>query len=91
MILDEGGAIVSGKIPGITTPVAAVGIAETGYLDVELCATGEEGHSSSPPEATSVAIVSEAVDRLTTHPRARRRRFQATKRGNRDYGITVRK
>jgi carboxypeptidase PM20D1 len=72
MILDEGGAIVDGKIPGIANPVAAVGIAEKGYLDIKICGTGEQGHSSSPPDATSIAIVSQAVNRVTNRPPPRR-------------------
>jgi carboxypeptidase PM20D1 len=68
MVLDEGSAIVDDKVPGIRRPIAAVAIAEKGYLDLELCTSGAEGHSSSPPDLTAVAIVSEAIERLSKRP-----------------------
>jgi len=67
-ILDEGGAIVDNKIPGLRAPAAAVAIVEKGYLDLELCAAAIPGHSSTPPASTSVGILGAAIHRLEQDP-----------------------
>ncbi|MFH1331167.1 MAG: M20/M25/M40 family metallo-hydrolase [Actinomycetota bacterium] len=63
-VLDEGGAVVSGLLPGVTRPVALVGVGEKGYLNVELVAEGSGGHSSVPPPHTAVGTLAAAVARL---------------------------
>ncbi|HVH68823.1 MAG TPA: M20 family peptidase [Gemmatimonadales bacterium] len=63
-VLDEGGAVATGLIAGIGAPVALVGIAEKGYLTVELVAHAEGGHSSMPPEQTAVGMLAAALTRL---------------------------
>jgi carboxypeptidase PM20D1 len=63
-VLDEGGMLISGFVPGVATPVALVGIAEKGYLTVELTAQAEGGHSSMPPKETAVGILAAALTRL---------------------------
>ncbi len=68
LVLDEGLAIVDGAIPGIDTPIAFVGTSEKGYLNVELIAETEGGHSSMPPEKTAIGLLASAVDSLETHP-----------------------
>jgi carboxypeptidase PM20D1 len=68
MVLDEGGAIGDGVLPGITAPVALVGIAEKGFLTVELSARVSGGHSSWPPRQGAVGIVSAAVVKLDDNP-----------------------
>lgn len=68
LVVDEGGAITVGAVPGVDRPVALVGVAEKGYLSVELTAEGRGGHSAMPPPRTSVGVVSEAVTRLEGHP-----------------------
>lgn len=67
-VLDEGGYIVEGIIDGLTKPVAGIGIAEKGYLSLELIAEGKAGHSSVPPVNTSVGILSKAITRLEANP-----------------------
>lgn len=68
LVVDEGGAITVGAVPGVDRPVALVGVAEKGYLSVELTASGAGGHAAMPPPQTSVEIVSEAVTRLGANP-----------------------
>lgn len=68
MMLDEGGAIVEEGVPGIRVPVALVGIAEKGYLSLELSVRGIGGHSSMPPPKTAIAVLCEAIDELNEHP-----------------------
>ena len=64
MALDEGGVIGDGILPGISEPVALVGIAEKGFVTIELSARVAGGHSSLPPRQTAVGILSAAVARL---------------------------
>jgi len=67
-ILDEGMAILKGIVPGIDRPVASIGLAEKGYLSVELIAEGSGGHASMPPAHTSVGILASAIHALESHP-----------------------
>ncbi|HEV7349978.1 M20 family peptidase [Telluribacter sp.] len=68
MVLDEGGTIKTDGAAGITSPVALVGIAEKGYTSLELTATGEGGHSSMPPQQTSIGRLATALDKLQNTP-----------------------
>ena len=63
-LMDEGGAIAQGVVPGARTPLALVGIAEKGYMSVELTVHVPGGHSSMPPPETAVGILSAAINRL---------------------------
>ena len=68
MVLDEGGVIGNGILPGITEPVALVGVAEKGFVTIELSTRTTGGHSSLPPSQSAVGIVSAAVARLEANP-----------------------
>ena len=68
MVVDEGGAIVDGEVPTLKRPVALVGIAEKGYVSVELSAKSPGGHSSMPPRQTATGIVAAAVAELEENP-----------------------
>jgi carboxypeptidase PM20D1 len=63
-ILDEGGTVTTGLMPGVSKPVALVGIAEKGYLTLELLVEHEEGHSSMPPPESAIGILSSAIHNL---------------------------
>lgn len=67
-VLDEGGAISVGMFPPVAAPLASVGVAEKGYLDLELTVKGEGGHSSTPPPHTAIGILSRAIHRLEERP-----------------------
>ena len=67
-VLDEGGTIGEGLVPGVAAPVALIGIAEKGYLTLAITAHGEGGHSSMPPPHTSIGILAEAIERVEGHP-----------------------
>jgi carboxypeptidase PM20D1 len=72
LVLDEGGAITTDLIPAVKEPVALIGIAEKGYLTLELTVTEEGGHSSMPPPHTAIGTLSDAIVRLESHPFASR-------------------
>ncbi len=67
-LLDEGLPIVHGLMEQINNPVALVAIAEKGYMSIELTATSEGGHSSVPQGKTSIALLSEAIEKLENNP-----------------------
>ena len=67
-VLDEGGIISEGSVPGVAAPVALIGIAEKGFASIELVAQGEGGHSSMPPRHTAVGVIARAITRLEDHP-----------------------
>jgi carboxypeptidase PM20D1 len=68
-ILDEGGSIVGdGIIPGMTSPVALVGIAEKGYVSLELKTKAVGGHSSMPPKHTALGVIAQAIVDIENHP-----------------------
>ena len=67
-VLDEGMNILNGIVPGISAPVALIGIAEKGYLSISLTAETAGGHSSIPPAETAIAIVGRALQKLDAQP-----------------------
>jgi carboxypeptidase PM20D1 len=68
LALDEGFAVLDGVLAGATVPIAVVGMAEKGYVSVELTATGAGGHSSLPTPDNAAVRVARAVDRLAADP-----------------------
>ncbi len=60
-VMDEGGAIVSEMLPGMSTWAAAVGIVEKGTSHIKFIAKGAGGHSSAPPNDTPIARLSAFV------------------------------
>jgi carboxypeptidase PM20D1 len=67
-VLDEGQVVTSGIVPGFERPVALIGIAEKGYLSLELLVEAEGGHSSMPPRHTAVGILAAAIAKLEANP-----------------------
>ncbi|TDE12336.1 M20/M25/M40 family metallo-hydrolase [Dyadobacter psychrotolerans] len=68
MILDEGGIITTNKIPGVTKPVAVIGIAEKGYVTLDLQITIPGGHSSMPEKETALDDMAKAIVKLKENP-----------------------
>lgn len=66
--LDEGGFIRDALIPGLHRPAALVGVAEKGYLSLELSARDAGGHSSMPPRRTAAGRIARALCRLERKP-----------------------
>lgn len=67
-ILDEGGMITKGILTGVTSPVALIGIAEKGYMSLELTIESPGGHTSTPPQQTAIGILSAAILRIEEDP-----------------------
>lgn len=67
-VLDEGGTFVQGVIPGVEKEVALVGIAEKGFLTLELSVNIEGGHSSMPERETTIDVLASAVSKLKNNP-----------------------
>jgi carboxypeptidase PM20D1 len=63
LVLDEGGAVLSGVFPGVPGRVAMIGVAEKGMMDLEMTAPGEGGHASVPPRHTAAGRIARAVVR----------------------------
>jgi carboxypeptidase PM20D1 len=68
MVLDEGGVIGDGILPGVSAPVAMVGVAEKGFLTLELITHTMGGHSSLPPRQTAIGVLSAAIARVEDNP-----------------------
>jgi carboxypeptidase PM20D1 len=67
-VLDEGGILSKGLVPGIKSPVALVGVAEKGYTTVVLHIELEGGHSSMPQKETPITVLSKAVNKIVDNP-----------------------
>jgi len=63
-VLDEGGLILDGMIQSVEQPVAIIGIAEKGFMNIRLIAERPGGHSSMPPENTGPGILAQAIVKL---------------------------
>ncbi|HEX5605283.1 MAG TPA: M20 family peptidase [Candidatus Binatia bacterium] len=67
-ILDEGLNVFTGIISGLDAPVALIGIAEKGYLSLQLSVESAGGHSSMPPEHTAIGALIGALQKLQDAP-----------------------
>ena len=67
-VLDEGGTISQGIIPGITKDVALIGVAEKGYVSLELSVKKEGGHSSMPEKESAIDLLAAAIVKVKSQP-----------------------
>lgn len=68
-IMDEGTIVTQGFVPGVSRPIAMIGVAEKGYFTVHLKSTAPGGHSSMPQrEATAIGQLAEALFRIENEP-----------------------
>jgi carboxypeptidase PM20D1 len=69
-VLDEGLVVTEGIVPGISAPVALIGVAEKGYVTLKLVATATPGHSSQPPAPgqSAIGMLSAALAKLDAKP-----------------------
>lgn len=67
-VLDEGGAVVENIFPGVTGPIAVVGVSEKGTLTMTLTVEQDGGHASTPPALSATARLARAIVRLNATP-----------------------
>ncbi len=67
IVLDEGGAIVTGALPTVKKTLALIGVLEKGYVDVKFIAKSNGGHSSTPPKNTPIARLSKFITEVENH------------------------
>jgi carboxypeptidase PM20D1 len=68
-ILDEGSFVISDAMEGLDRPLAAVAVAEKGYVSFTLELDQEEGgHASMPPSFTAVGAIAYALEQIRQHP-----------------------
>jgi len=67
-LVDEGLPVAEQVIEGIDTPLALVGVAEKGFLNLHLSIARQGGHSSMPPQQTTIGDLATAIHRLKDHP-----------------------
>jgi len=72
LVVDEGGAVVEGAVPGVAAPTAMIGVAERGVATFDLVTREAGGHASTPPPLPATARLARAVDRLRRRPFPRR-------------------
>jgi carboxypeptidase PM20D1 len=68
LVLDEGGAVADDAFPGVSQPVAAIGLAEKGSTSVELRVEGRGGHASTPALLGPTVRLSRAITRIDRRP-----------------------
>ena len=67
-VLDEGGFISTGMVPGVSAPVAMIGTSEKGYLSLQLIVDGPGGHSSVPPPESNIGVLAKAIRKIEESP-----------------------
>ncbi|HNX46292.1 MAG: M20/M25/M40 family metallo-hydrolase [Anaerolineaceae bacterium] len=67
-LLDEGGSVVQGSVPGVDVPVGLIGVSEKGHMDLKLKAKVAGGHASTPGETTAIGALSLAIATLENNP-----------------------
>ncbi|HEU4429095.1 MAG TPA: M20 family peptidase [Myxococcota bacterium] len=67
MSLDEGLAVIS-ETGGITGSAALIGVAEKGFLTLDITAREPGGHSSTPPKQSAIGRLARAIQRLEENP-----------------------
>jgi carboxypeptidase PM20D1 len=67
-MIDEGGSIMTDHPTLPNRNVAVINVAEKAYYTLRLTATGEGGHSSTPPAHTSVGKLASALSRIENNP-----------------------
>ncbi|ROW13230.1 hypothetical protein VPNG_04865 [Cytospora leucostoma] len=66
LLIDEGPGIFQSLIPG--SSYALPGLAEKGYLDVEVVVHMRTGHSFMPPKHNSITVMAELIRKLEESP-----------------------
>lgn len=67
-VYDEGGIVTSPTsiLPQVNKAIALIGVAEKGFLTLEITVKGVGGHSSMPPAKGSLVLAAEIIEKLNT-------------------------
>lgn len=68
MVVDEGGTLATGLVPGISKTVALIGTSEKGYMSVKLEVELPGGHSSMPEPRNAISVLNAAIYTLEQNP-----------------------
>ncbi|SHO59492.1 M20 family peptidase [Algoriphagus zhangzhouensis] len=63
-VMDESAPLTPGIFPGIEENTALIGIAQKGFISLELAMNGVGGHSSQPPVESNIGILAKAITKL---------------------------
>lgn len=67
-VIDEGLLITEGVLKGLDAPLALVGVAEKGYVNLAVSTHAVPGHASMPPPATAIGTLAQALHRIESQP-----------------------
>jgi carboxypeptidase PM20D1 len=63
-VMDESAPLIPGVFPGIRENTALIGIAQKGFISLEIAINGVGGHSSQPPEQSNIVALAAAVEKV---------------------------
>ncbi|MFA0441477.1 M20 family peptidase [Vibrio sp. 10N.222.51.C12] len=63
-VMDESAPLVPGIFPGIRENTALIGIAQKGFVSLEIAIKGVGGHSSQPGEESNIVALAKAVEKV---------------------------
>ncbi|MBV6522032.1 MAG: Succinyl-diaminopimelate desuccinylase [Gemmatimonadaceae bacterium] len=63
-LVDEGGTMSQGMMPGVKPMVGLVAVAEKSSASIELTVEGAGGHSSMPPDHSALGVLARALTRI---------------------------
>jgi carboxypeptidase PM20D1 len=67
-LVDEGTAVVENTVTLVKRPIALIGTAEKGYVDLRITVPGTDGHASMPRRRTTVGRLARAIRRIERRP-----------------------
>lgn len=67
-LVDEGPPVAIEILENIDVPIALIGVAEKGSVNIELLYRQDGGHSSMPPRVTVISTLSRAINRIEQNP-----------------------
>lgn len=67
-LVDEGPPVAIEILENVDVPIALIGVAEKGSVNIELLYRQEGGHSSMPPRVSVISALSRAINRIEQNP-----------------------
>ncbi len=71
LVVDEGGAVVTGIVPGLTRRAAVVGVAEKGITTLKVTVSADPrkpAHASTPPRRSAAGGLARAITAIERNP-----------------------